>query len=161
MKNPFSKISVRPLGGATLSRLAPTKSARQGEPFTPLSVPISVHFDHACDDFSGCVAALERSDRVALRSATLSPSAQARLQFKRRYNLSAAPARASSPHFSHFPRNFPGARRLSGGASFAIWGSCGLKQNRQAVLRLARASLRATNAETNLGHGVASLTSRG
>jgi hypothetical protein len=47
-KRSFREISARPpptsrgkSGGATLSRLAPTSSARQGEGFTPRSVKSS------------------------------------------------------------------------------------------------------------------------
>src|SRR3972149_2946992 len=51
MRNYFREISVRPLGGATLSRLAPTKSARQGEHFTPLGILLSVRIVSRRDDF--------------------------------------------------------------------------------------------------------------
>jgi hypothetical protein len=47
----FQEKSVRPMGGATSSRPAPTKSAQQGEDFTAAAVPVFVWFVFSCDDF--------------------------------------------------------------------------------------------------------------
>jgi hypothetical protein len=79
------------------------------------------------------------------------------------------PSQAANPHFSYsggrnrsgtlFLHFAPVRRRKPSGLVVGL-GKCGLKQNRQAVLILARISSRSSNAELMFEHRVASLARR-